>query len=77
MAPSLEVKTPPSPGTKRQRSADGRDNYLTPGTAGRTRSATRTQSPALPVKIPAFLNKSRSGKLILFSIRPILQCLLI
>ena len=62
MPHSLEVKTPPSPNSKRQRSADGRE-YLTPGLAGSTRSASRAQSPALPVKIPAFLNKSRSGKL--------------
>ena len=63
MPHSLEVKTPPSPNAKRQRSADGRDNYLTPSPARDARSASETQSPTPSVKIPAFLNKSRSGKL--------------
>lgn len=62
MQHSLEVATPPSPASKRQRSAEGRETYLTPGPVGKTRSASRTPSPVLPVKIPAFLNKSRGGK---------------
>lgn len=62
MPHTLEVETTPPPASKRQRSADGSDNYTTPGPASSTRSASRAQSPALPVKIPAFLNKSRGGK---------------
>ena len=63
MPHSTEVQTPPSPAPKRQRSADEEDTHLTPGPASNNGTASRSQSPSLPVKIPAFLNKSRIGKL--------------
>lgn len=63
MPHSTEVQTPPSPASKRQRPANDEDAYLTPGTASNNGNASRTQSPAILVKIPAFLNKSRIGKL--------------